>query len=237
MALAGTTVRETPILRAWQDHGLGANRPDPDVHLVPVDYAETGPAGPIAARFWIAAKAGQNEDGSWHYEYALHNLNSHRSARSILVPLPPGITATNIGFHDVAYHSGEPFDGTDWPAAVTPAAVTWSTQTFNENPDANALRWGTLYNFRFDADAPPVQGTVTIGLFRPGQAGDPDSLTVSLPVPGLCAADINGDRTVTSDDYFAFLTNYFGNDADFNSDGATNSDDFFSFLAAFFEGC
>ena len=33
--------------------------------------------------------------------------------------------------------------------------MTWSTETFATNQNANAIRWGTLYNFRFDADRPP----------------------------------------------------------------------------------
>ena len=36
------------------------------------------------------------------------------------------------------------------------AFSTWSTQTYDQNENANALRWGTMYNFWFDADAPPV---------------------------------------------------------------------------------
>ena len=31
---------------------------------------------------------------------------------------------------------------------------------------ANAIRWGTMYNFRFDADMPPQERFATIGLFK-----------------------------------------------------------------------
>ena len=60
------------------------------------------------------------------------------------------------GFHDVDYHSGRPFVGTDRAVTVTPNAVTWSTDPFDVNANANALRWGTLYNFRFDTNVPPA---------------------------------------------------------------------------------
>ena len=40
--------------------------------------------------FILASKVTDLGDGSWHYEYALHNLNSHRSARAFRVPIPDG---------------------------------------------------------------------------------------------------------------------------------------------------
>ncbi|MCH8252143.1 MAG: hypothetical protein IID36_06800 [Planctomycetes bacterium] len=86
-----------------------------------------------------------------------------------------------MGFHDVSYHSGEPFDGSDWPGTAGLGAVSWSTTKFAIDPDANALRWGTLYNFRFDADLPPGNGDVTIGLFKPGT---PAAVAVAAIVPG-----------------------------------------------------
>jgi hypothetical protein len=56
----------------------------------------------------------------YHYEYALQNQNSYRGAKSFSMPIPPSATVTNVGFHDVDYHSGEPFDGTDWTSQITP---------------------------------------------------------------------------------------------------------------------
>ena len=41
-------------------------------------------------------------------------------------------------------------------ASVGSGAITWATTAYAVNSNANALRWGTLYNFRFDADAPPA---------------------------------------------------------------------------------
>lgn len=34
-----------------------------------------------------------------------------------------------------------------------------ASEAFAQNQNANAIRWGTLYNFRFDADQPPDFGS------------------------------------------------------------------------------
>ena len=97
---------------------------------------------------------------------------------------------TNVGFHDVDYHSGEPFDGTDWASTVvqdsTGQRLLWSTEDYAQNTDANALRWGTLYNFRFDLDVPPALGELTLGLFRPGT---PSSVVTQTWIPSPCIPD------------------------------------------------
>jgi uncharacterized repeat protein (TIGR01451 family) len=54
---------------------------------------------------------------------------------------------------------------------------------------------------------------------------------------GECPVDWNADMAVNSQDFFAFLADFFNASADFNADGTTTSQDFFDFLAAFFVGC
>jgi hypothetical protein len=56
--------------------------------------------------------------------------------------------------------------------------VMWSSETFAQNPNANAVRWGTLYNIRFDANRPPVATLATIGFFK---TGAPVSVVVEAP--------------------------------------------------------
>jgi len=174
------TQREQAAIRAWGDNEAGVT--------------ETNVRVPGEGLFILAAKATDLGNGFWHYEYAVQNLNSDRSERSFSVPVPDAATVQNIGFHDVFYHSGDgfnsttanpvTFDGTDWSTTHAGGFITWETQTFAANPNANALRWGTLYNFRFDVNLAPdaVQGTVTLGLFKPGTPTTVNALTV-VPVP------------------------------------------------------
>ncbi|MCH8149887.1 MAG: hypothetical protein IH987_18220, partial [Planctomycetes bacterium] len=144
------TQQEQCGIRAWQDQ-------DPSVVEVDVQIPGEG-------LLVIAAKATDLGTGIWQYEYAIQNLNSDRSCRSLEIPLPSGAVISEVGFHDIPYHSGETYDGSDWTATVTDSMIKWSTASFDEDPNANALRWGTLYNFRFDADAPPDTTSSTVGL-------------------------------------------------------------------------
>jgi hypothetical protein len=170
-AFAGTTQREIPAIQAWTNCESG----------VTVSNLQIPSEGLLILGFKTTSLGG----GQYHYEYALYNMNSDDSVRSFSLPLPAGVTISNLGFHDVTYRGGDGvggvnFDGTDWPSSVTGSAVSWSTSTFAQNPNANAIRWGTTYNFRFDANAPPVAGTATLGLFKSG-----GSITSPVDVPGV----------------------------------------------------
>ena len=196
----GVMYETVPAILAWHDHGNGINVPDESVQIVNVDVPDEG-------RFVAAAKARDNGDGTWRYEYAVFNLNSHRSGGSLSIPVPVGAVVTNVGFHDVDYHSGEVYDSTDWNMTVGDTAVSWSSPaTHAENPNTNALRWGTMYNFWFDADVAPAPGDVTLGLFRPGT---PESVAFTVMVPGQgCVGDINGNGNVGVFDLLALLESW-----------------------------
>lgn len=185
------TIREQPGINAWR-----AN--DPAVTLEIIDIPDDG-------RMILGYKVTDNGDGTWHYEYALQNLNSHRSGQFFSVTSPECIGATNLGFHDVFYHSGDNIDGTDWTPTVLSDQIIWATQTFGANPNANALRWGSLYNFRFDAATPPTTGNIKIGLFR---TGTPSLVTVTAQVPSALTClrgDVNLDTLVDGGDVARFV--------------------------------
>jgi hypothetical protein len=159
-------------------YGLGAWKAvDSSVKLTEVQIPSDG-------LIIVACKAYSLGGGLYRYEYAVQNLNAERSIASFSVPVGANVNVTGIGFHDVDYHSGDGpgnvnFDGTDWPGTYAGGTVSWATTPYAQNPSANALRWGTIYNFRFTADAPPVSGTATLGTFS--VVG---SITAAVDVPG-----------------------------------------------------
>lgn len=170
--VTGQTQREQPAIRAWKDT-------DPSV-------TETDVRVPDEGLFILAAKATENGDGTWHYEYALQNLNSDKAAGAFTVPVVQSAIVQNIGFHDVDYHSGEPYSLADWTADFINGELRWSTEAYESNPNANALRWGTLYNFRFDCNLAPATGDVSISLFKPGSAPLPATTVIPDPTGGDC---------------------------------------------------
>ncbi len=160
LTFSGATVELLPAIDAWPTI-------DPQVERTDVDF-NTGHAP--TERFQVARKITQLGPSSWHYEYAVRNHNSDRAAQALLVDFPDGTTITNVGFKDIDHHSGEPYATTDWTidVDVPTAAVSWASETYATNQNANALRWATLFNFWFDADAPSAYAKHTLTLFKPG---------------------------------------------------------------------
>ena len=54
-----------------------------------------------------------------------------------------------------------------------------------QNPNANAIRWGTLYNFRFDSNRPPQLVGATIGFFK---TGAPMVIQIMGPTPAAAVS-------------------------------------------------
>ncbi len=102
----GPTEEGRPAIYAWQDL-------DPTVTIREVLVPGEG-------LFIVGYKVGDNGDGTWHYEYAVFNLNSDLSGKSFSVPIRADSVITNTAFRDVDYHSGEPYDLTDWAVDVNP---------------------------------------------------------------------------------------------------------------------
>ena len=153
LTLNGSTVRQKAAIWGWAAY-------DPTVGVQNVDVPGEG-------RFIVGWKQTSLGGGQFRYNVSVHNLNSDRSARRFEIQLPLGTTASNLYFHDVPYHSGEPYAGTDWTGAITAQGVEWSTQTEAQNANANALRWGSCYSFGFDADSATI-GQATLDLFKAG---------------------------------------------------------------------
>jgi hypothetical protein len=132
----------------------------------------------------LAARATPGTLGGWHYEYVLFNRHLDRKVRAITIPTAPGAPVRNLGFH--APPSTDPaHTNAPWTGTMAPSAVTFATGTYDAHPNTNPLRWGTAYTFRFDSDAAPTAGIVTLSLYEPGTPG---ALFPSTIVPGASAA-------------------------------------------------
>ncbi len=225
----GGTRREKSAMIAWQEHGNGVNTPDPDVFVEMI-------AVPNEGKLEVAGKVTDLGDGTYRYDYAVHNQNSHMSVGSFSVPNASG--TSGYYFNDVDYHDSVDalIDGTDWAPVEDASGISWATDTFASNVNANAIRWGTTYNFSFVSDQAPEEGEVTVGMWRDASV----SLTATLPVPsGSCAADLDGDGALTFFDISAFLNAFNTQDpiADFDGDGNYTFFDVSGFLNAYNAGC
>jgi hypothetical protein len=156
-----------PALDAWAG---GARAVIPDGELT-----EDG-------RCYLDLHVSENDNGTYRYEYALYNLDMNRSVSSLTIPVGAGVEISGIGFNAVeSFDDG--FNNEPWTAVRNDAGVTWSTSPVAEHPDSNPLGWGNLYNFWFDANAAPSDGSVTLGVYRTDLEG-PDSYSGASRIPG-----------------------------------------------------
>jgi hypothetical protein len=167
----GSTFRMQPAITAWTGATLNQYQPDPGNDGI----------------WFMGYKVTNPTTGVWHYEYALYNENLDRSIQSFSVPLGPGVNVSNIGFHAPPQEPGWANDGTlnnqgysstPWTATQNAGSITWNCETFAQNQNANAIRFGTLYNFRFDADQAPNSTSATVGFFK---TGSPVGVIVQAP--------------------------------------------------------
>jgi len=174
---SGSTVRMQGAIKAWQTLG-GAT-----VNQIEPDPGNDG-------IWFLGYKVTNPSTGVWHYEYALHNQNLDRGIQSFSVPLGPGVNISNIGFHaprqeppwaNDGTFNNQGYSSTPWTVTQDGSSITWSTQTFAQNQNANAIRFGTLYNFRFDADQPPQTASATVGFFK---TGSPMMVAIQGPMGG-----------------------------------------------------
>jgi len=151
---------------------------------------------------YVASKATDLGAGVWHYEYAVYNYTYSRRIRQFAVPIPGSANVTNIGFHDSDMDAGNDWAGTFDPSC---GSVRWQTDTYAVNPAANALIWGALFNFRFDANVPPATGLARMGAFLAGGGSDAPTANAVVPDIGCNKGDVNGDQRIDGLDVQAFV--------------------------------
>ena len=183
----GSTVRTKPAIEAWTGATLATIHPAPGVDgLAVIGYKVTNPS-----------------PGVWHYEYAIYNQNLDRAIQSFTLPKGGGVTISNIGFHAPPQHPGWSQDGTvgntgysstPWASTDAAGSISWNSESLAQNPNANAIRWGTMYNYRFDSNRPPATVNATVGFFK---TGDPITVQVQGPSAAV-AANVSVSGRVTN---------------------------------------
>ncbi len=186
-----STIRMQSAIQAWVATGATIQQVEPD----------PGNDG----IFFVAYKITGPTKGLWHYEYAIFNMNLDRAIQSFEIVFPGFPPSLNdVGFHAPPQHPGWAHDGTVGDAGYSnspwtftlngppplPNSAAWNCETLAQNPNANAIRWGTLYNFRFDSSAAPAASTANIGFFKTGSP-------VSVPIQAPLFSDATPTPTAT----------------------------------------
>jgi hypothetical protein len=166
---------------------------DSSVNVQDVMYTNEGGSG-VHGHYTVGYKVEDLGGSSWRYTYVVYNRTSDSSAGSLAIPVGNNATLSNVYFNDIPYHSGEPFNSNDWVTNQAGGMFTWRTdQTFSQNANANAIRWGNMWSFGFDADVPPMPGTADLAMFKDSHViqfgvaapgGDPPAGTMFCPGDG-----------------------------------------------------
>lgn len=139
-----------------------------------------GGNGQDDGRFEVAVKVTGPVAGLWHYEYAIHNVDNDRGGASLRIPVDPGATVQNVGFHDI---DGNPLN--DWTFTQGQTELQFGA-TAN-----NPLDWNTIYNVWFDCSVAPTSGIVAIDEARVGPGNlfvEVDSQVPSSSGPGVAVS-------------------------------------------------
>jgi hypothetical protein len=156
----GSTRRMQSVVQAWA-------RADGGVKISENIWPNDG-------SIFVGSRATPQANGQWLYSYTVYNRDSEIGVRAFGVPVRQPLQITDRRFHDVDYHSGEVFNTTDWfeydgnYPGTNQRVMAWVGGDYSNNPNANAIRWGTSYTFSFVANTAPKKGNVAIFSFKPG---------------------------------------------------------------------
>ena len=190
--------------------------------------------------------------GWYRYAFAIQNVTCARSIGGVSMECSPVATVSTPTFHSIMMH-GEKADDTDWVFAHETDALGWRTEAHEANPLANAIRWGMTHSYTIETNAPPVEGTVQIELFEPG---DVEGISVAAVVPspgplnacdlavGPCPWEVDGRAGVDGGDLAALLSSWgvcgdssFRPEADINGDCCVDGADLTELLGAWGRDC
>ena len=200
-----------PAIFAWQEV-------DAEARVTTIDVSDCN------ERFYVAHSVCENSDGSYHYEYGIYNLNMDNSIGAFRVPYS-GSDITNFDHNYAPYHSGDVFVEEGWSHGVNNGKLSFFSETFATNVNANAVRYNSMHSIGFDSDLAPIDGEGEFELFKSGE-----SVLVPMLVPNAvpfewCTGDINQDHIVNGADLALVLGCWGLPCGDLDGDGTSNGAD------------
>lgn len=209
MSMVGATQQERSVIRAWQDNDLSvletdAQAPGEGLFILANKVTDLG-NGFHRYEYALQNLNSDRSGGSFRVplpegvvlqNIGFHDVEHHSGDGEVCLNCScVGGSAIGQACQEQADCPGgscvgnrQNYDGTDWAVTVVEGSITWATTPYTTDPNANALRWGTMYNFRFDANIGPDASIVTLGLFKPGF---PSDFTISTRGPALDFIDCN----------------------------------------------
>lgn len=135
----------------------------------PAGAANTTHKEPGAGSVQVAVKTSPAGRGFHKYVYAVHNHDFDPQVDSFSVPLPAGVTPSQLRFIDL-----DDTAANNWtPTVVAGDSITWTA------PEGARMPWGTMFTFAFVANTAPVAGSVEVT-----GPGLPNALSLTSVVPG-----------------------------------------------------
>jgi len=120
-------------------------------------------------RIFVASKV-TPLGGSFHYEYAVHNVDASRGVASFRIPVDPAGVVSAFGFRDIDADSLN-----NWTGARVGNEIVFTA------PANNPQNWNTVFNCWFDCTIPPSQGLFRCDAARIGAGGLQTSVLADVP--------------------------------------------------------
>jgi hypothetical protein len=162
-------VRTQPAIAAWKEEGA---------QLSEIETVEGGAKTYVI----IGSKATQMPGGKFRYDYVIYNMNSDLAIQSLSIPATR-VDSGSIGFSG-GNAGGEIWSNDPWQARIESGRVVWATKTYSEDKNANAIRWGSTYNFWFIAGGGPTAADGTVGRFKVSSAPVSATAVTRVLAPG-----------------------------------------------------
>ena len=142
----GPTRRGCPAVLAWDGARFTATGWNADGHII------------------VAVKTTHVAGTTYLVDVGVYNLDSDNGVRGLTVATDNlKVAPAGIGFYSPPSF-GEAFSSDPWPSKVSQHQVSWQGPSYDRDHAANAIRWGQLFNFWFEANSPSAPDIQAITL-------------------------------------------------------------------------